>query len=150
MPSIIDPPPREARVFDIVVWGATGFTGERVVKQLAAQRYSGSWAIAGRSRTKLLAVLAKLNIPARDVPIIEADTAEYNSLLLLTRQTRLVLACVGPYRCGWATHSTHFVRLHGTQSVWRTHGARMHPKRNRLHGRLRGARYGAVPCTRRK
>lgn len=96
---ILDPPPYEARVFDIVVWGATGFTGERVVKQLAAQtQYRGNWAVAGRSRKKLLAVLAKYNIPARDVPIIEADTAEYNSLLLLTRQTRLVLACVGPYR----------------------------------------------------
>lgn len=95
---MMDPPPRDNWVFDIVVWGATGFTGERVVKQLAAQQYSGSWAIAGRSRSKLLAVLAKYNIAARDVPIIEADTAEYNSLLLLTRQTRLVLACVGPYR----------------------------------------------------
>ncbi len=37
----VDAPDRKKRALDLVVWGASGFTGERVVKQLAAQGFTG-------------------------------------------------------------------------------------------------------------
>ena len=62
-------PPRENRRFDIVVWGATGFTGKLVAEYLAQRDQQRSpdapaapltWALAGRSREKLEAVRASL------------------------------------------------------------------------------------------
>ena len=61
--------------FDIVVYGATGFTGQLVAEYLAAQ-YKGDgnlkWAMAGRSKEKLASVRDAIGAPA-DTPLIVAD-----------------------------------------------------------------------------
>jgi short subunit dehydrogenase-like uncharacterized protein len=86
--------------FDIVVYGATGFTGQLVAEYLAA-RYrndaSLKWAMAGRSLDKLKSVRDAIGAPA-DTPLIVADAGDPASLKAMIDQTRSVISTVGPYQ----------------------------------------------------
>src|SRR5450759_2982068 len=86
--------------FDIVVYGATGFTGRLVAEYLAAH-YTGKdhpkWAMAGRSLDKLASVRDALGAPA-DTALIVADGGDAASLKAMVDQTRLVISTVGPYQ----------------------------------------------------
>ena len=86
--------------FDIVVYGATGFTGQLVAEYLAAQ-YKGDgnlkWAMAGRSKDKLAAVRDAIGAPS-DTPLIVADAGDPASLKAMVGQTRSVITTVGPYQ----------------------------------------------------
>ena len=85
--------------FDIVVYGATGFTGQLVAEYLAAQ-YKGDstlkWAMAGRSKDKLATVRDAIGAPA-DTPLIVADAGDPASLKAMVAQTKSVITTVGPY-----------------------------------------------------
>lgn len=85
--------------FDIVVYGATGFTGRLVAEYLAAH-YKGDdtlkWAMAGRSKDKLAAVRDEIGAP-KDTPLIVADAADPASLKAMVGQTKSVITTVGPY-----------------------------------------------------
>ena len=86
--------------FDIVVHGATGFTGRLVVEYLLQRYPAGSgprWAMGGRSAAKLAAVRDELGAPA-DTPLVVTDTTSPASLQALMDSTRLVLTTVGPYQ----------------------------------------------------
>lgn len=86
--------------YDIVVHGATGFTGRLVVEYLLQRYPAGSglrWAMGGRSAEKLAAVRDELGAPA-DMPLVVTDSASTESLQALMAQTRLVLTTVGPYQ----------------------------------------------------
>ena len=78
--------------FDIVVYGATGFTGQLVAEYLAAH-YKGDgnlkWAMAGRSLDKLASVRDAIGAPA-DTPLIVADAGDPASLKAMVDQTRSV------------------------------------------------------------
>jgi short subunit dehydrogenase-like uncharacterized protein len=86
--------------FDIVVYGATGFTGQLVAEYLATH-YSGKdapkWAMAGRSLDKLATVRDAIGAPA-DTALIVADASDPASLKAMVDQTRSVLSTVGPYQ----------------------------------------------------
>jgi short subunit dehydrogenase-like uncharacterized protein len=86
--------------FDIVVYGATGFTGQLVAEYLAAQ-YKGDsslkWAMAGRSKDKLASVRDAIGAPA-DTPLIVADAGDVASLKAMVGQTKSVISTVGPYQ----------------------------------------------------
>ncbi|MGY2806723.1 saccharopine dehydrogenase family protein [Bradyrhizobium sp. USDA 4506] len=84
---------------DIVVYGATGFTGQLVVEYLAAHYRVGSlkWAMAGRSKDKLASVRDAIGAPA-DTPLIVADAGDAASLKAMLAQTRSVISTVGPYQ----------------------------------------------------
>ena len=86
--------------FDLVVHGATGFTGRLVVEYLL-QRYPAGgglrWAMGGRNADKLAAVRDELGAPA-DTPLVVTDTTNPASLQALMNATRLVLTTVGPYQ----------------------------------------------------
>ena len=86
--------------FDIVVYGATGFTGQLVAEYLAAH-YKGDaslkWAMAGRSKDKLASVRDAIGAPA-DTPLIVADSSDLASLKAMVEQTKSVIAGVGPYQ----------------------------------------------------
>jgi short subunit dehydrogenase-like uncharacterized protein len=90
---------KSSNVFDIVVYGATGFTGQLVAEYLAAH-YKGDkqlkWAMAGRSLEKLAAVRDAIGAPA-DTPLIAADSNDVASLQAMIDQTRSVISTVGPY-----------------------------------------------------
>ena len=86
--------------FDIIVYGATGFTGQLVAEYLAAH-YKGDanlkWAMAGRSKDKLAIVRDAIGAPA-DTPLIVADASDPASLKAMVAQTKSVIATVGPYQ----------------------------------------------------
>jgi short subunit dehydrogenase-like uncharacterized protein len=86
--------------FDIVVYGATGFTGRLVAEYLAAH-YTGNgapkWAMAGRSMDKLASVRDAIGAPA-DTALIEADASDPASLKAMVDQSSSVLSTVGPYQ----------------------------------------------------
>ena len=88
------------REFDVVVWGATGFTGALVASYLA-RRYGTAgdlrWAIAGRNKDKLTALRASLGDAAEALPILTADSADRAALAAMAARTRVVLTTVGPY-----------------------------------------------------
>ena len=86
--------------FDLVVHGATGFTGRLVVEYLQQRYPAGSglrWAMGGRNADKLAAVRDEVGAPA-DTPLVVTDTSNPASLQALMDATRLVLTTVGPYQ----------------------------------------------------
>ncbi len=90
--------PKSDRQFDVIVFGATGFTGRLVAEYL--QKEYGSqvkWAMAGRSAKKLEAVRGEMGV-AQDVPLIVADSADAESLAAMASLTKVVLTTVGPYQ----------------------------------------------------
>src|ERR1700742_2122339 len=86
--------------FDIVVYGATGFTGQLVAEYLA-EHYRGdknlTWAMVGRSLEKLKSVRDAIGAPA-DTPLIVADAADPASLKAMVDDTKSVITTVGPYQ----------------------------------------------------
>ena len=87
------------RPFDIVVYGATGYTG-RLVAEYLAHHYNGTgpkWAMAGRSMAKLAEVRDLIGAPA-DTPLIEANSDDPASMAALAQSARVVLTTVGPYQ----------------------------------------------------
>jgi short subunit dehydrogenase-like uncharacterized protein len=86
--------------FDIIVYGATGFTGQLVAEYLA-QNYSGNgdpkWAMAGRNLEKLASVRDAIGAPA-DTPLIVADAGDVTSLKAMLDQAKSVISTVGPYQ----------------------------------------------------
>lgn len=88
------------REFDLVLMGATGFTGRLVAEHLLARHGADGplkWALAGRNLDKLGAVRDGLGNAARTLPLIQADSHDRASLDALVARTRLVLTTVGPY-----------------------------------------------------
>lgn len=86
------------REFDLIVYGASGFTG-RLVAEYLDQTYGGDlkWALAGRNAEKLAAVRAEMGI-SDSVPVLTADADQPDTLKALAERTRLVLTTVGPYQ----------------------------------------------------
>ncbi|NKF22770.1 saccharopine dehydrogenase family protein [Solimonas marina] len=90
-----------SRKYDLILFGATGFTGQLTAEYLA--RHGGAklkWALAGRSPDKLKAVRARLadQIPeAAALDLLHADVDDAESLASLARSTRVVITTVGPY-----------------------------------------------------
>jgi short subunit dehydrogenase-like uncharacterized protein len=86
--------------FDIVVYGASGFTG-RLVAEYLASRYANDrdlkWAMAGRSLDKLASVRDAIGAPS-DTPLIAADASDPASLKTMIDQTKSVISTVGPYQ----------------------------------------------------
>jgi short subunit dehydrogenase-like uncharacterized protein len=86
--------------FDIVVYGATGFTGQLVAEYLATHHKGDAslrWAMAGRSKDKLAAVRDAIGAPA-DTPLIVADAGDPASLNAMVGQAKSVISTVGPYQ----------------------------------------------------
>lgn len=83
--------------YDVVLFGATGFTGNLVAEYLVQKQKVTPfrWALAGRSREKLEAAREKLG--AAHVDIIVADAADEASLRQMARSAKVVLTTVGPY-----------------------------------------------------
>jgi short subunit dehydrogenase-like uncharacterized protein len=87
------------RSYDIVLYGATGYTGGLIAHHLG-ERLAGRglrWALAGRSRAKLEARRAELKAGAAEPGLIEADTEDRDSLRAMASQARVVMTTVGPY-----------------------------------------------------
>jgi len=93
--------PRSERKYDVVVFGATGFTGKLAAEHIA-KTYGKSvkWAIAGRSAGKLEAIrtyLTKFNSELKDLDVLIADSSKPESLEAVVSSTRAVISTVGPF-----------------------------------------------------
>ena len=114
-----------ARIYDIVVYGATGYTG-RLVAEYLAHRHGASglkWAMAGRSAAKLGEVRDLIGAPA-DTPLILADSDDPASLAAMAASTHVVVTTVGPYQlygtdvlAACVAAGTHYADLCG-EPVW--------------------------------
>jgi len=115
--------------FDVVVWGATGFTGQIVVAYLlevyGASSENLRWAVAGRDEAKLSQVQKTLG--AEEVPRLLADSGDRQSLDQLVAATQVVLSTVGPYAlygsdlvAACAAAGTHYCDLTGEVQWMRT------------------------------
>ncbi len=90
----------EGRQFDVIVYGATGFTGRLVAEHMLATYGVGRdvrWAMAGRSRSKLESVRSEIGAPA-DLPLVIADVSDAGSVATMARSTQVVITTVGPYQ----------------------------------------------------
>lgn len=109
-----------SRQYDLVIFGATGFTGRLVCQYLLSHPASPSWAIAGRSKSRLSSLASDLKLPS-SVGQITAETADYSSLTAMAKQAKVVVNIVGPYRPFKASEvvracvetGTHYVDLSG-------------------------------------
>ncbi len=83
---------------DLVLLGATGFTGRQAVRAVLRQRPDARWAVAGRDAAKLQALVDQ-RVPAgvRRPKIIVADTRDSAALLAMARQAKVVFNLAGPY-----------------------------------------------------
>ena len=87
------------REFDIIIYGASGFTGRLVAEYLQAE-YAGSdlkWAMAGRNAEKLQTVAGEMGISG-DVAILTANSDHSESLAALAARSKAIITTVGPYQ----------------------------------------------------
>ena len=83
--------------FDIIIWGATSFTGKLVVEYLFEKFASTKikWAIAGRNKEKLENVRSK--VADKNIPIFIADSFDEKSLSVIVKKSKVICSTVGPY-----------------------------------------------------
>lgn len=97
------------REFDLIIFGATGFTGYFIVRELLVSirdkpgEYRDlKWAVCGRNESKLLEVLKnvgnELDQDLTNVPKVIADVKDQKSITDMAERTKLVINAVGPYR----------------------------------------------------
>ena len=82
------------RKYEIIVYGATGFTGQICCKYLRDNYKDLTWAMSGRNLEKLEQIKSELNL---DCDIVVADGADLEALRSLTSQTKVVLSTAGPF-----------------------------------------------------
>src|SRR5580704_8193269 len=89
-----------AREFEIIVYGATGYTG-RLVAEYLLKTYGAAgdltWAMAGRSAAKLAEVRKHIGAP-ESLPLIVADAEGPGSLDAMARRANVIITTVGPYQ----------------------------------------------------
>lgn len=110
-----------SRDFDLVLFGATGFTGQLVAEYLDVHAPDGvRIALAGRNREKLEALKSRLAVKGRAFSVLLADSADSGSLDAVARNTRVVCTTVGPYAkygmrlvAACAKAGTHYTDLTG-------------------------------------
>jgi short subunit dehydrogenase-like uncharacterized protein len=123
------------REFDLVVWGASGFTGRLVAAHILYRAGTGGegegaaegglrWALGGRNRAKLEEVRAEIGrevgLSTSDLPLVVGDSGDEDFMDALARRTRVVCTTVGPYAkygselvAACARNGTHYCDLTG-------------------------------------
>jgi short subunit dehydrogenase-like uncharacterized protein len=128
-----------SRPFDLVVFGATGFTGRLVAEALMRRAGSLRWALAGRNLDKLAEVRQGLGAGDR-LPVLQADATDEAALARLAGQCRAVITTVGPYTrhgtplvAACAAAGTDYLDLCG-EPLWMAHMIRTHDDAARASG----------------
>ncbi len=113
------------REYDLIVYGATGYTGQLVAEYLVG-RCAGTgirWALAGRNEAKLQSVMGAIGASA-DTPLIVADADDRTSLDAMTKQAKVIITTVGPYQlygdkllASCVKNGTHYADLCG-EPTW--------------------------------
>ncbi len=87
---------KAAREFDMIVYGASGFTGRLIVEYLIARKIKG-WAMGGRSLEKLAEVRDLIGAP-KDTPLVAADSDDVIAVKAMCERARVIITTVGPYQ----------------------------------------------------
>ena len=110
------------REFDVIVFGATGYTGRLVAEHLR-RHATVSWAMAGRSKDKLADVRREIGAPD-SLTLIVADADDPASLEAMCKRARVIISTAGPYQlygsnlvAACARTGTDYVDLTG-ESHW--------------------------------
>lgn len=116
-----------AKPYDVVLFGATGYTGRQAVLAMVhrAATQSLRWAVAGRQPDKLSAMVTELvPLPAEQPGVIVADANSVDALQRLAAQTDVLLNLAGPYALtgeavvqACIAHGTHYLDLTG-ETFW--------------------------------
>ena len=111
------------REFEVVVWGASGFTGRLVAEHLSQNYGAGQplrWALGGRNREKLERLAAKLGTPSGQQPVLVGDSHDRVRPDQIVRRTSVVCSTVGPYAkygselvAACVEHGTNYCDLSG-------------------------------------
>ncbi len=107
--------------FDLILFGATGFTGQQTLKHLSKHVPAGfKWAIGGRSAEKLEALLPLCENALTQPSIVLADSSDAKSVDKLVASTNVIIQLAGPYAAygenfvaAAAKHGTHYLDLTG-------------------------------------
>ena len=110
------------RNYELILFGATGFTGQLAAEYLATDHLNLKWAIAGRDLHKLEDL--RKRIGHSNLPILIAESEDEDSLVEMAKQTKVIISTVGPYaRYGslllnsCAREGTHYCDLTG-EAQW--------------------------------
>ena len=113
------------RRYDLILLGATGFTGRQAVRAVFRQRPAARWAVAGRDATRLQQVVdAFATGGARAPGIVVADARDAAALRALARQAKVLVNLAGPYHAtgdavvaACIDAGTHYLDLTG-ETFW--------------------------------
>lgn len=114
------------RDYDVVLYGASGFTGKQTVQYFAEHAPPGQvrWAIAGRNREKLEAVKSEFGGAAKDVAVLVADSRDQAAVDAIISRTRVLLTTAGPFSIygtplvdACVRFKTHYVDITG-ETTW--------------------------------
>lgn len=112
------------RDYDVVLYGASGFTGKQTVEYFAKHAPNLRWAIAGRNRAKLEAVKTEVGGAANKADVLVADSQDQTAIDAMVARTRVLLTTAGPFALygtkivdACVRHRTHYVDITG-ETVW--------------------------------
>jgi short subunit dehydrogenase-like uncharacterized protein len=87
-----------SRDFDILIYGATGFTGKLVAEYMLEQYGTNlNWGMAGRSKSKLEEVRDAIGAPT-DTPLVVCDSSNDDEVATMVARTKVLITTVGPYQ----------------------------------------------------
>ena len=107
--------------YDIIVFGASGFTGQLICDYLSSHKNTKNmnWAIAGRNQKKLDIIKSKNDL-MKNIDVLKVDSFDHDSVDNMCSQSKLILTTVGPYSIygeylieSCIKHSTHYIDLTG-------------------------------------
>jgi short subunit dehydrogenase-like uncharacterized protein len=118
-------PPMDPRPIDVLLYGASGFTGRLTVAEFARHAPAGlRWALAGRQRAKLEAARDASGGPNRPAEIVEADSSRPDTVEAAVSRSRVVLSTAGPFSVygdavvdACVKHRAHYVDITG-ETPW--------------------------------
>src|SRR5262249_16746613 len=114
------------RDYDVVLYGASGFTGKQTVRYFAEKAHVGEvrWAIAGRNREKLEAVKTEIGGAVKDTDVLVADSRDQSAVDAIVSGTRVILTTAGPFALygsnivdACVRFKTHYVDITG-ETTW--------------------------------
>ena len=108
--------------YDLVVYGASGFTGQLICEYLASHKDTSNlnWAIAGRNSSKLEKISNQFSSIDKKIDVLYADSFDKESLDSICSQSKLIITTVGPYAiygenlvASCIENTTHYLDLTG-------------------------------------
>ena len=114
----------QQRVYDVILYGASGFVGRQTAAYFAGHGAGLRWALAGRNYDKLVAARRDAGPGAAQAGIVVADAADERALMALAGDARVVLSTAGPFAlygsklvAACVAQRTHYVDITG-ETPW--------------------------------